>query len=172
MAQFVYDLARFGRDGWKTDRGERLCNQPPNMASIAKGTTVTLPSLDGDGSGGPQLGAVWVDKGVGGVNVPPLQMLAHLAELGTPPDDGAAVLRVSAGLRNSLERIERETLPFIAAGGGELQFVYGPYGRGEDALPQGAGPMGERARLRHRLRGTARGRSSPWSRPTVKLQPE
>ena len=62
MAQFVYDLARFGRDGWTTDRGERLCNQPPNMASIAKGGTVTLPSLDGDGSGGPQLGAVWVDR--------------------------------------------------------------------------------------------------------------
>ena len=62
MAQFVYDLARFGRDGWKTDRGERLRNQPPNMASIAKGATVTLPSLDGDGSGGPQLGAVWIDR--------------------------------------------------------------------------------------------------------------
>lgn len=62
MAQFVYDLARFGRDGWKTERGERLCNQAPNMASIAKGATVTLPSLDGDGSGGPQLGAIWVDK--------------------------------------------------------------------------------------------------------------
>ena len=62
MAQFVYDLARFGRDGWKTERGERLCNQPPNMASIAKGATVTLPSLDGDGSGGPQLGSVWIDR--------------------------------------------------------------------------------------------------------------
>ena len=62
MAQFVFDFARFGRDGWKTDRGERLCNQPPNMASIAKRATVTLPSLDGDGSGGPQLGAVWVDR--------------------------------------------------------------------------------------------------------------
>ena len=62
MAQFVYDLARFGRDGWETDRGERLRNQPPNMASIAKGATVTLPSLDGDGSGGPQLGAVWIDR--------------------------------------------------------------------------------------------------------------
>ena len=62
MAQFVYDLARFGRDGWKTERGERLCNQAPNMATIAKGATVTLPSLDSDGSGGPQLGAIWVDK--------------------------------------------------------------------------------------------------------------
>ena len=58
-------------------------------------------------------------------------MLAHLAELGTPPDDGAAVLRVSAGLSESLDRIERETLPFIAAGGGEIQFVFGPYGRGK-----------------------------------------
>ena len=62
MAQFVYDFARFGRDGWKTDRGERLCNQGPNMTSIANRETVTLPSLDGDGSGGPQLGAVWVAR--------------------------------------------------------------------------------------------------------------
>ena len=62
ISQFVYDLARFGREGWKTERGERLCNQPPNMASIDKGLTMTLPSFDGDGSGGPQLGAVWTDK--------------------------------------------------------------------------------------------------------------
>ena len=62
QSQFVYDLARFGREGWKADRGERLCNQPPNMASIDKGLTMTLPSFDGDGSGGPQLGAVWIDK--------------------------------------------------------------------------------------------------------------
>ena len=61
--QFVYDFARFGRNGWRTDQGERLCNQPPNMGSIAKGTTVTLPSLIGDGSGRIQIGAVWVKKG-------------------------------------------------------------------------------------------------------------
>ena len=76
----------------------------------------------------------------------PLELLAHLAELGTPPDDGAAVLRVSAGLRDSLERIERETLPFIAAGGGEIQFVFGPYGRGKThflkALAQWASERG------------------------------
>ena len=62
MAQFVYDLARFGREGWKTDRGDRLCNQPPNMATIARNASVTLPALDGDGSGGPQLGAIWVER--------------------------------------------------------------------------------------------------------------
>ena len=62
MAQFAYDLARFGRDGWKTERGDRLWNEPPNMAAIARGAFVTLPSLDGDGSGGPQFGAIWVDK--------------------------------------------------------------------------------------------------------------
>lgn len=61
----------------------------------------------------------------------PLELLVHLAELGTPPDDGDAVLRVSAGLRRSLERIKRETFPFIAAGGGEIQFIFGPYGRGK-----------------------------------------
>ena len=80
------------------------------------------------------------------MDVAPLELLAHLAELGTPPDDGAAVLRVSAGLRNSLERIERETLPFIAAGGGDIQFVFGPYGRGKThflkALAQWASERG------------------------------
>ena len=61
-AQFVFDLARFGRDGWRTSRGERLCNQAPNMASIAKRGSVTLPVLESDGSGGTQLGAVWIDR--------------------------------------------------------------------------------------------------------------
>ena len=61
----------------------------------------------------------------------PLEMLAHLAEVGTPPGDGADVLKVSAGLQQTLERVARETLPFIAAGGGDLQFVFGPYGRGK-----------------------------------------
>lgn len=61
----------------------------------------------------------------------PLEVLAHLAEQGTPPNDGRAVLRVSAGLKQSLERIAKETLPFVASGGGELQFVFAPYGRGK-----------------------------------------
>lgn len=61
----------------------------------------------------------------------PIEVLAHLAEQGTPPDDGEAVLRVSAGLHDSLERIARETFPFVASGGSELQFVFGPYGRGK-----------------------------------------
>ena len=60
----------------------------------------------------------------------PLEVLAHLAELGTPPDEHAA-LRMSAGLERSLQRIHDETFPFIAMGGSELQFVYGPYGRGK-----------------------------------------
>lgn len=59
------------------------------------------------------------------------ELLAHLAALGTPPVDGDAVLRLSAGLNDSLQRIERETLPFIAKGGGDIQFVFGPYGRGK-----------------------------------------
>lgn len=61
MAQFVYDFARFGQENWRIV-GERLVNQPPNMATTAKGRTVTLPSLDRDGSGGPQLGAVSIQK--------------------------------------------------------------------------------------------------------------
>ena len=61
----------------------------------------------------------------------PLEILAHLAEVGTPPTGGADVIKVSAGLRPTLERIARETLPFVAAGGSDLQFVFGPYGRGK-----------------------------------------
>ena len=61
MAQFVYDFARFGLEGWSME-GERLANQTPNMATAAKGQTVTLPSLDGDGSGGDQLGAVSIQR--------------------------------------------------------------------------------------------------------------
>ena len=61
----------------------------------------------------------------------PLQTLVHLAEMGTPPDDGEAFLRLSAGLTEALNRINRETLPYLAGGGGELQFVFGPYGRGK-----------------------------------------
>ena len=59
MTQFVYDFARFGLENWSME-GERLTNQPPNMATAAK--AVTLPSLHGDGSGGPQLGAVSIQR--------------------------------------------------------------------------------------------------------------
>lgn len=80
------------------------------------------------------------------MNAAPLELLAHLAAHGTPPEDGSAVLRVSAGLHKSLEQIERETFPFIAAGGGNIQFVFGPYGRGKThflkALAQWASERG------------------------------
>ncbi len=59
MTQFVYDFARFGLENWSLEN-ERLANQPPNMATAAK--AVTLPSLHGDGSGGPQLGAVSIQR--------------------------------------------------------------------------------------------------------------
>lgn len=59
------------------------------------------------------------------------EALAHLAETGTPPDDPAVASRFSAGLGDSLGRVRRETLPFLTAGGSDLQFVHGPYGRGK-----------------------------------------
>lgn len=61
----------------------------------------------------------------------PLKLLAHLASAGTPPDDGESVLRISAGLSESLARTEREALTFAASGGGDLQFIVGSYGRGK-----------------------------------------
>ena len=60
MAQFVYDLARFGQDGWIM-QDERLSTQTPNMASNQKGTTVMLPCLDGRGNS-QQVGMVWIHR--------------------------------------------------------------------------------------------------------------
>ena len=61
------------------------------------------------------------------------ETLARLAQTGTPPD-GADICRISAGLDDALGRIVDETFPFVAAGGGELQFVHAPYGRGKTHL--------------------------------------
>ena len=60
----------------------------------------------------------------------PLEVLAHLAGIGTPPDAQMA-FNFSVGLENTITHIERETFPFLKVGGCELQFVYGPYGRGK-----------------------------------------
>ena len=58
------------------------------------------------------------------------EVLARLAEHGTPPD-GDIALRISVGLEDTLRRFQDETLPFIAGGGSEIRFFYGPYGRGK-----------------------------------------
>ena len=60
----------------------------------------------------------------------PRAVLARLAELGTPPDAESA-LRISVGLDQTIARFQGETLPFVADGGAELQFVFAPYGRGK-----------------------------------------
>ena len=52
-AQFVYDLARFGREGWSVGN-ETLSTQTPNMATISAGKSMTPPVLDSiEGSGKP-----------------------------------------------------------------------------------------------------------------------
>lgn len=58
------------------------------------------------------------------------QILARLAEHGTPPDAETA-LRISVGLDQTISRFQEETLPFVKDGGAELQFIYAPYGRGK-----------------------------------------
>lgn len=57
-------------------------------------------------------------------------VLARLAEAGTPPEPESA-LQISVGLDDTIARFRNETLPFIARGGAELQFVFAPYGRGK-----------------------------------------
>jgi len=63
----------------------------------------------------------------------PRECLARLTSTGTPPDAETA-LRISVGLDERISRFRNETLPFIAAGGAELQFVFAPYGRGKTHL--------------------------------------
>lgn len=61
ICQFIYDLARFGAEGWSIKDGERLASHTPNMGTIAKGEAVTLPVLSGTGPG-PQLAALWIER--------------------------------------------------------------------------------------------------------------
>lgn len=61
MAQFAYDLARFGKDSWKED-GYRLRTRTPNMRDNISGKTATLPSLELDGSGGQQITVIWLER--------------------------------------------------------------------------------------------------------------
>ena len=62
IAQFVYDLARFGQGGWVMEDGERLSSRPPSMATIAKGSTITLPSLGGREGTKTQINAVCIQR--------------------------------------------------------------------------------------------------------------
>lgn len=60
----------------------------------------------------------------------PHDSIRQLASFGTL-DDREISMRLSTGLDGFLERWRKESLPFIAAGGAELRFVEGPYGRGK-----------------------------------------
>ncbi len=60
----------------------------------------------------------------------PRDFLRRLAQHGLL-DLPEVAARLSTGLEGFLARWERETLPFLAAGGSELRFVEGPYGRGK-----------------------------------------
>ena len=59
IAQFAYDLARFGQESW-SEGDERLVNLPPNMATAAKGATLSIPALQGGSE--HQLGAIGVQR--------------------------------------------------------------------------------------------------------------
>jgi len=59
--QFVYDLARFGRDGWRLG-DEMLRTQTPNMATISQGKAMMLPALDSQDGTGQQVAVVWIEK--------------------------------------------------------------------------------------------------------------
>lgn len=61
LCQFVYDMARFGRDGWIMPNGERLSSQTPNMATVARGATIDVPELSGEGQS-TQVATLWIQR--------------------------------------------------------------------------------------------------------------
>jgi hypothetical protein len=73
----------------------------------------------------------------------PLEILAHLASFGTPPDAPTA-FDLAVGLDGYLVHLTRETLPFLTGGGSELQFVYGQYGRGKTHFLHTVGELARR----------------------------
>jgi hypothetical protein len=64
-AQFVFDLARFGKIEWSCG-DEILRGEPPNMTTAASGKSVTLPNLVDMEKLGPQLARVRIEKGAAG----------------------------------------------------------------------------------------------------------
>jgi hypothetical protein len=71
-------------------------------------------------------------------------ILQRLAQYGTL-DDPEVAFRLATGLEGFLARWEREVLPFVAAGGAELRFVEGPYGRGKTHFLQALEVSAQRA---------------------------
>ena len=61
LAQFAYDLARFGRDGWFFGK-EALKTMTPNMVTIKAGKALMLPSLDSVEKQGPQFATLKIEK--------------------------------------------------------------------------------------------------------------
>lgn len=74
----------------------------------------------------------------------PIEILAHLASVGTPPDAPSA-FDLAVGLDGYTDHLSRETLPFLAGGGCELQFIYGQYGRGKTHFLQTIGEVARRS---------------------------
>jgi hypothetical protein len=60
-AQFVFDLARFGRSGW-TCGNHILRSQTPNMSTVAAKKTMTLPDLDSPDKLGAQIAVIKIVK--------------------------------------------------------------------------------------------------------------
>ena len=64
-AQFVFDLARFGRRDWSCG-DETLRGETPNMATVLAGKAMTLPNLDEVDKLGSQFAQVRIEKGAAG----------------------------------------------------------------------------------------------------------
>lgn len=60
-AQFVYDLAQFGREGWIFD-DEILRSQTPNMVSVASGKTMSYPNTESAEGPGNPIAVIRIEK--------------------------------------------------------------------------------------------------------------
>lgn len=63
-AQFVYDLARFGQNGWSFENYV-VRSQTPNMSTVAAKKTFTMPDINNPDKLGPQLAVLKIVKSDG-----------------------------------------------------------------------------------------------------------
>lgn len=94
----------------------------------------------------------------------PSDSLRQLASFGTL-DSAEIAARLSSGLGPFITRWQKETLPFLLAGGAELRFIEGPNGRGKTHFLQALEVAGQQAGF-----ATARIQCGMQSKPFAAMQ--
>lgn len=135
MHYFVFDLARFIREGNSIGTGAPDRHRPLRCAKARKPSTSRTWNIR-PGMRQPQPGSPSSLRDPHTSMPSPSDsqrfrdILHRLAQYGTL-DDPEVAAHLSTGLTAFLARWKEEVLPFLAAGGAELRFIEGPNGRGK-----------------------------------------